>query len=342
MRFLIFGAGAIGTYIGGSLLLARQPVVFLERPDAAADLKQRGLNLEIKGERHVISHLLVADTIEEALEQGPFTAGIVAIKSYDTPALVQSFTTSLKWIPPILCLQNGVENEPTLAGVLGADRVIPGTVTSAVGRLGIGAIRLERLRGVGVATGHPISADLVSTLNLAGLHAQSFQDAERMKWSKMFTNLIANASSAILDMTPGQIFADGRLYRLEIAQLRETLRVMNAYQLRIVNLPGVPVRLLAWAIWNLLPSLSQPLLARAIAGGRGAKMPSFHIDLHNGRGRNEVEFLNGAVVRFGERAGIPTPVNRALNETLLALTSGQLSIQAFAHQPEKLIAITHR
>lgn len=48
-------------------------------------------------------------------------------------------------------------------------------------------------------------------------------------------------------------------------------------------------------------------------------MPSLHIDLHGGRGKTEVDYLNGAVVRFGLRLGVPTPINRVLNETLLAL-----------------------
>jgi 2-dehydropantoate 2-reductase len=66
-------------------------------------------------------------------------------------------------------------------------------------------------------------------------------------------------------------------------------------------------------------------------------MPSFHIDLHSGRGKSEVDYLNGAVVRFGERYGISTPVNRLLNETLLALTEGKLPIDGYAKQPEKLL-----
>lgn len=36
-------------------------------------------------------------------------------------------------------------------------------------------------------------------------------------------------------------------------------------------------------------------------------MPSFHIDLHGGRGRTEVDYINGAVVRYGEHTGVPTP-----------------------------------
>lgn len=68
-------------------------------------------------------------------------------------------------------------------------------------------------------------------------------------------------------------------------------------------------------------------------------MPSFHIDLRAGRGKSEVDFLNGAVVRAGKKLGIPTPVNRMLTETLLALTMGESSVDTFSHHPDKLLAL---
>jgi 2-dehydropantoate 2-reductase len=66
-------------------------------------------------------------------------------------------------------------------------------------------------------------------------------------------------------------------------------------------------------------------------------MPSFHIDLHAGRRKSEVEWLQGAVVRFGEKLGIPTPVSRLETETLLAMVRGEIPIADFSHQPDKLI-----
>ena len=39
-----------------------------------------------------------------------------------------------------------------------------------------------------------------------------------------------------------------------------------------------------------------------------------------------------------EKTGVPTPVNRLLTETLLALTNGEMTLEKYAHQPEKLLA----
>ena len=157
-----------------------------------------------------------------------------------------------------------------------------------------------------------------------------------MKWSKMLTNLLANPTSAILDMTAGEVFANRNLYKLEIDMLRECLAVMDAQGFKVVDLPGTPVRALAFA--TKLPLwLSKPLLGRAAGTGRGGKMPSFHIDLHSGRGKSEVEYLHGEVVRAGEKYNVPTPVNKVLTETLLALTNKEIPLEEFAHKPEKLL-----
>ena len=345
LNLLVFGAGAIGTYIGGSLALAGNRVVFVEQPAVADDLRQRGLRLDLTlDERRKTkdaslltpSSFVIAGSLEEALNYWPFDVALFALKSFDTPAALDGMKLFAEKIPPILCLSNGVDNEPAIASALGADKVIYGTVTTAIGRRGAGDIVLEKLRGIGIADGHPLSVKLVAAFNAAFLNAQLFSDALAMKWSKMLTNLIANPTSAILDMTAAQVFADKRLYKLEIEMLRECLAVMDALGLEEVDLPKTPVRLLTKAI-ELPLWLSKPFLSRAAGSGRGAKMPSFHIDLHSGRGKSEVDFLHGAVVRAGEKSGVSTPVNKVLTNTLLALTNKETPLEAFAGQPQKLL-----
>ena len=338
LKILVFGAGAIGTYIGGSLALAGHHVVFVERPEVAEFIRQNGMRLTLNGSSFVLqpASIAVLPSLEVALASGPFDVALFALKSFDTASLLHSLYPSPHPLPPILCLSNGVDNEPTLAEVLGPEKVIYGTVTTAIGRRAAGDIVVEKLRGTGVAAGHPLSERLADAMNTAGLNTQLFPKAADMKWSKMLTNLLANATSAILDLTPAEIFANPRLCNLEVEQLREALRVMTKLGINVVDLPKTPVRLLALGV-RLPPGISRPLLARAVGGGRGAKLPSFHIDLHAGRGQSEVEYLNGAVVRYGQRVGVPTPVNRLLTETLLALTRGEIALDEYAGKPEKLL-----
>jgi len=104
-------------------------------------------------------------------------------------------------------------------------------------------------------------------------------------------------------------------------------------------LPKTPVRALAFAAERLPLPMAQLVLKRAVASGRGGKMPSFHIDLHGGRGQTEVRWLNGAVARYGELQGVPTPVNRALTEILEGLSAGRLNPEDFRRKPATILQL---
>jgi 2-dehydropantoate 2-reductase len=345
LNVLVFGAGAIGTYFGGSLALAGHNIVFVEQPKMVSELRERGLRLDlaIDDRRETkdaftveARSFVIEPSLEEALKFGPFDVALFALKSFDTAAALEGMKPFADKLPPILCLSNGVENEQAIARVLGPDKVIYGTVTTAIGRRGAGDIVLEKLRGVGVAAGHPLSEKLVSAMDGAYLKCRLYPEPHGMKWSKMLTNLISNPTSAILNMTAAQVFANKKLYKLEIDMLKECLAVMKAQNLEVFDLPGTPVKALAFA--TTLPLwLSKPFLSRAAGSGRGAKMPSFHIDLYSGRPQSEVEYLHGAIVREGKARGIPTPVNKLLTNTLLALTNKEIPLEEYANQPEKLL-----
>lgn len=346
MKILTLGAGAIGTYVGGSLALAGSQLVFLERADKVEELRTRGLRLDLTADaRRQTREVAVVNpravvfvsTLEDALRYGPFDLVLFALKSYDTPAALETIKPFADKMPPFLCLSNGLTNESLIANVLGKDKVIPGTVTTAVGWRGAGDIVLERLRGIGIAKVSPLAEELFVAFDNALLNPRLFDDADSMKWSKLLTNLIANPTSAILNMTAAEILANRKLYKLEVDMLRECLAVMNAQGIEVVDLPGTPVRALAFAA-RLPLWLSKPFLSRAAGAGRGNKMPSFHIDLHAGRPNSEVDYLHGEVVRAGVKFNVPTPVNKMLTETLLALVRKEIPMDEFAKKPEKLVA----
>ncbi|MEW5942189.1 MAG: 2-dehydropantoate 2-reductase, partial [Chloroflexota bacterium] len=98
LKILAFGAGAIGTYIGGSLALAGHQVVFVEQPSVAEELRQRGLRLDLTlDERRKTkdafliqpSSFVIAGSLEEALNFWPFDVAIFALKSFDTAAALE-------------------------------------------------------------------------------------------------------------------------------------------------------------------------------------------------------------------------------------------------------------
>jgi len=65
------------------------------------------------------------------------------------------------------------------------------------------------------------------------------------------------------------------------------------------------------------------VLKRFFAKARGDKRPSFYYDAVSKTGRSEVEWLNGAVSRYGREVGVPTPMNDALTRFLLEIVVGK-------------------
>ena len=337
MNILCFEAGAIGSYIAGSLALIGNPLVYVEQPRFIDALKANGVRIEdINGEKHHLTLFDAYGSADEAFARHEFDLVITAIKGFNTDDVIAALRPYAEKIPAILSLQNGVENEDKYAEAFGAEKVIPCSVCTAISRGEQGAIKVEKLRGIGIADTHPICELLVRECCEAGLKAKLMTDGPAMKWSKMISNLLSNAASAIFDMSPAEVFADPDGFALEMAQIRETLDVMKGLGIRPVNIPGVPVKALCFAVRCLPAFLTRPILVKAVGGGRGGKMPSFYIDLHAGRTESEVEFLNGAVVRFGSKLGIPTPVNRAYYETLTKLAQGRLPLNTYQKDPKKL------
>lgn len=337
MNYLIIGAGAIGSYIGASLLDAGCEVAFLEKPEYAAHLKQGGLHVfTFRKELH-FSDMKVHDSIETAI-RNRVDVVVFAMKSFDTRAAADMLVPYRDQFQAVLCLQNGVENEPLISSLLGEDKVIGGSVTSAVSRKQAGQVALEKERGIGLENRGSISEDLRRDFEAGWLHPQLYARRADMKWSKMLSNLLGNASCAILDLSPAEVFADHELFHLEMRQMKEALTVMHANGWKAVDLPRTPMGKLCAAISYLPEGISRPLLLKPLGGGRGNKMPSFHIDLHSGKKESEVGFLNGAVSRFGITCGVKTPVNDTLTRVLLDLTENPEGIGKYRHNKAALLA----
>ena len=99
---------------------------------------------------------------------------------------------------------------------------------------------------------------------------------------------------------------------------------MRAQAIGAVNLPGSPVRLLAFGIRFAPPAILQRILQPMVAGGRGDKPPSLLVDIRSGKTQSEIDALNGAIVQTGEANGMKTPVNAALVGILHDLLEGKV------------------
>jgi 2-dehydropantoate 2-reductase len=241
-------------------------------------------------------------------------------------------------LPPLVSLQNGVGNEEALAAAFRADSIVAGALDTPVSVPAPGQVQVHRPRyRAGVAPVGPQAPAHMAAglLRSAGFEVTLNDDYRRLKWSKLLLNLLANASCAILDWTPAQVMAHPVTAELEARAWQEALAVMAAHGIRPVMLARYPLPLVAPLARRAPSRWLGRVLRGLVSGGRGSKMPSLHIALAGGR-RSEVNWLNGAVVRYGVERSIPTPVNRALSDVLTALTVGAELWDAWRGDIERL------
>jgi 2-dehydropantoate 2-reductase len=309
VKVYVVGRGAVGSYLGDTLASVGVEVEYA--PRALEDVR-------------------------------PFQAdvAIVATKAFDTPGAILTLRKALAF--PDACVfvtpQNGVGNEELLAAAFGEGNVVAAALTTPVGRDEHGRSRAANAGGLALApVGDRAFNWLVATFASAGLRTTVAGDWRALKWSKLALNVVANASCAILDVLPQQLVRYHRVFDLEIRMIREVRAVMRAFGIVPIDLPRYPVRAL-FAVASLPAPAARAVLARRIAGARGAKPPSLLLDVRAGKAQTEGAALNGAVAAAGREAGVATPVNAVYARILDEIARSPERWAAYRERPDALVA----
>ncbi|HEX5147718.1 MAG TPA: 2-dehydropantoate 2-reductase N-terminal domain-containing protein [Candidatus Limnocylindrales bacterium] len=352
MIVAVVGGGAVGTFLGATLAAAGDDVVLLRR-SSPADLRRESITIEGPGDQSRTADLAIAAT-SEALSAPPDVV-ILAVKMPDLPGAIE--TAAIWRHAPVLAVGNGVGADDMLLRAR-TSGIIAGSLTAAVmldrpsgmvhrrsgGGIGLALVREFDVARVEVVRGdtsggsvHGVVEQLARSFEAGGLRVRRLRDPAAMRWSKLVSNLLGNATSAILDIEPGDVYRDPILFRFELRQVREALAVMRGLGLRPVPLPGADVRPLALA--TRLPSiLVRPVMQRVVGGARGGKSPSLRLHLQNGDGPSEIEWLNGAVARAAVLLGMRAPVNARLAELVDECSRDRQRRDWFRGHPDRLIA----
>ncbi|MFQ5398810.1 MAG: ketopantoate reductase family protein [Anaerolineae bacterium] len=342
MRILVYGAGAVGGYVGARLAQDGHDVTLVVREVTAEAINADGLSVTEESQTAHVRPTAVS-SIAQAFMAGDvnYDLIIMGMKSYDLVEALDPLVAFCPDPPPIITLQNGIGVEKPLIKQYGASKIIAGSLTTPISKETTTRLVVERTkRGLGLAPTQP-GQDIqqwVSLFKQTGIHTVQVKDYQSMKWSKALLNIVGNATSAILNRSPGVIYKSAALFDLELRMIRETLAVMEAQGLAIIDLPGSPASKLAAAVNRMPKALLRPILRKIVASGRGDKMPSFHIDLMAGRGKSEVIYHNGAIARTGKALNIPTPVNHVLTDVLWKLAREEVDWQVYDGRPRELLA----
>ena len=301
MKTCIVGAGALGSTIGGTLAAAGSDVWLVARSKAHVDaVNADGLRM-LDGDEERTVRVQARTGCEDI---GPADLVVVLVKSFHTRDAIAAAAPVIGKRTTVLSLQNGLGHEDILADAVGRERVLAGKTYVGGVLLGPSRVRVG-VRGketvIGELDGR--TSDRVRAVadefNRAGLATEVSGNIVGTIWDKLFINVATGAVSAITRLPYGTLYAVPEVEQTAVAAVREAMDVARA--------AGVAV------------SIHDPKEAwlKAAEGLPREFKTSMLQSLEKGS-PTEIDFINGAVVRWGERCGVPTPVNR----TLVALVKG--------------------
>jgi 2-dehydropantoate 2-reductase len=296
MRFIIFGAGAIGGVIGGRLHEHGRDVILIARGRHFEALRDGGLVLQ-SPEGAVTLPIPVVDD-PGTIRFQPGDVVILAMKSQDTAAALVRLAAAADHPPAVVCAQNGVENERlalrSFADVYGMYVMMPATHLEP----GLVEASSTPVSGVLDVGRYPSGVDGVAEDVAAALEASTFKSRAvpaimRWKYAKLLTNL-GNAVEAACGLQA----RSSALFELAVAEGRACL-----------DAAGID----AASDDEQQARRGEFIRIRPVEGRRREGGSSWQ-SLARGAGTVETDWLNGEVVLLGRTHGVDTPVNALLQQ----------------------------
>jgi 2-dehydropantoate 2-reductase len=287
MRISIFGAGSLGSALGG-LLAGTNEVVLIGRHIHIDEIRRNGLTLIGDRTRHV--KLVAAESVRDL---APPELLIITTKAYDTEEAIRTCKSWTDRKTVVLTLQNGLGNLEHLRAWKGSS-AFGGTTTMGATLLSPGRVRVSGIgRTVVGADLDPAGAAMVARAFLrAGIPATTRNDIYREIWAKAVVSACINPLTAILRVPNGKLLDSTILSRFIREICQECVEVACSVGIR-------------------LSSASTYARVRAVARDTSRNLSSMLQDVEQGN-RTEIAQLNGAFCRIGGYEGIPTPLNNAL------------------------------
>jgi 2-dehydropantoate 2-reductase len=312
MRFIIHGAGAIGSVIGGKLAEAGQEVVLITREAHAQAITKNGLTLKSRaGDRRILNLTAVTSPSKIAPRSGDLV--FITVKSARTADSVHHIREVFPEATPVFCLQNGVRNEEEAAHrflhVYGAMAGISATLLAP----GVVSHTRETLLSLG---NYPLGCDalayqIAEKLTAAGFTVTTHDSIMPVKWSKLILNL-NNATFAIIDKHLQLGLVTPAISRFMADVMEEGLHTLNVAGISLddANNP-YQLRELITQLRNTQED-TQKIQQEENSPIEHRTYPSTWSDLKQNRGETEASYFNGEIILLGEKYGAPTPINATL------------------------------
>lgn len=291
MRYVVVGTGSVGT-----LLAARLASIGLLTAAVGRSQPAAWQALTIVSPRGRESHELDVVADWQAIPDEPDQVALLTVKAPDTGAAVAAIRAAGRRLP-VVCVQNGVDNERQTLRVLPA--VLGGVLICPVKRTEPGVVHSYAMPTYGVldvgrwpegdgASGDALAAAIAADLTAAGFASHALPDIARWKYAKLLSNVLNG-----VDALCGWEARRSQLAEMVVAEAKRCFAVA-----------GIDVPTSAQ-----LHDRARGLADYAEVDGVAFSSSSTMQSLERRTGSVEVDYFNGEIALLGRLHGVPTPAN---------------------------------
>lgn len=289
-KIIVFGAGAIGSLLAAKLS-DRYGVVAIGRKEHIDVIQKQGLRIT-----GLINQIFKLDATTQVPHIGEDAIIVLTTKAQSSATAVQAFKKQLTKNTVIVCVQNGLGSEEVVRNLTNC-RVVRATTYLAAEMIAPGEIKF--IGDLPTYFGKD-SQDIANIFNTVGLKTEVVDQLKEEVWKKLVFNCVINGLGTILDVP------NNRLHNPLLDDIKKAL--VTECQLVAIK-EGVQLERDILEEINNFIQLS-------------TNVNSTLQDLRKEK-RTEIEYLNGAIVRLGEKHGIPTPVNKMICDLICFLETNQ-------------------
>lgn len=318
------GAGGIGGIVAATMTEIGSAVTAVSTNQLIrAAVDKAGYRVVDEGEERVVRGWV------SPAPEGRYDLCILATQPPNVEEAARTALPHLADDAPVVVLQNGL-CEDRVAAIVGTDRVMGGIVAWGASmpepgryeRTAAGGFQLGRLTG-GLDADLRRVAELLEAIGPVTLT----QNLRGARWSKLALNCAVSALGTIAGERLGPLVRQRRYRRLALEIMTEAVAVAKAEGITLEKVAGtLDLEWVALTDADRAARASASLTAKhallLAVGLRYRRMRSSMLAAIE-RGRTPaIDFLNGEVVRYGAKHGVPTPVNARIVETVWAIAKG--------------------
>ncbi len=337
-KIAIVGTGAVGGYAGAHMAQAGEDVTFIDPwPEHVEHMRKHGLRvshaMNVPEFTVPVRALHITDAQQLAKEK-PVDIAFVCMKSYDTAWATMMIRQYLSPNGYVVSLQNCM-NEETIAGIVGWGKTLgciassitvnlpdPGHIHRGAGKHGAAhtVFRAGEVHGRVTPRAQEVCR-LVATADSAKVTDNLWGE----RWSKLVANVMGNGLSACTGLPGGQILQNEPIRRFGVRLGSEAIRVGQALGYALEEILHLPPDTIARAGEGDEAAMGTYVEQRFKDAKKTSaeQRPSMGQDMQKGR-RTEIEYLNGFVVREGEKVGLACRANAVLTDIVTRVEKGEL------------------